>query len=102
MSKQEEKGGEEAGRNKSVEELGKELLRAAEIGDAARVKELLQCDGVNAQYFAERDVWGGITALFVACERWKWRAFSWRTEGRRRKTWRERSVMHRGEAALMW
>jgi hypothetical protein len=67
----EDKGGEEGGtkKHKSAEDLGRELLRAAEKGDVERVRELLQCEGVNVRYHEE--VWDGVpkTALVVACER---------------------------------
>ena len=51
--------------------LMEELLSAAERGDVERVKELLQCNGVNAQYAEEEDdEWNAPrTALVVACER---------------------------------
>ena len=71
-SEKEDKGGEEAGTKKqlNMEDLGRDLLRAAEEGDVERVRELLQCDGVNVHYHEEWDDWGvPKTALFVACER---------------------------------
>jgi hypothetical protein len=72
MSKheKEDKGGEEAGtKNKSAKKLGRELLRAAEKGDVERVRELLQCEGVDVRHHEQRD-WRGDpkTVLVVACE----------------------------------
>jgi hypothetical protein len=68
----EDKGGEEAGtkKHKSAEDPTRELLRAAEKGDLERVKELLQCEGVDVRYHEERD-WRGDpkTSLVLACER---------------------------------
>ena len=70
MSKREkeDKGGEEGGTMKSFEDLGSELLRAAEEGDVESVRELLQCEGVDVRYHDE-ERWGvPKTALVVACE----------------------------------
>ena len=70
MGQANEKGGEEGGTKKNAEELGRELLRAAEEGDVERVRELLQCEGVDVRYHVERDLRGvPKTALVVACER---------------------------------
>jgi hypothetical protein len=66
----EDKGGEEGStkKQKSADDLGRELLKAAKEGDVESVKELLQCEGVDARYHEE--VWEGApeTALVVACE----------------------------------
>ena len=71
MSKREkeDKGGEEGGTKKTAEDLGRELLRAAEKGDVGRVVELLQCEGVDVGF--QDGMWWGVpkTALVVACER---------------------------------
>jgi hypothetical protein len=68
----EDKGGEEGGteKHKSAEDLGRELLRAAEDGEVERVRELLQCEGVDVHYYEGRDFVLGVprTALVVACE----------------------------------
>jgi hypothetical protein len=65
-----DKGGEEGCTKKSAEDLGEELLRAAEKGDVERVREVLQCEGVDVRYHEEGDGFGGPrTALVVACER---------------------------------
>jgi hypothetical protein len=50
--------------------LGRELLRAAEEGDVERVRELLQCEGVDVHYHVETHwMFGPKAALVVACER---------------------------------
>ena len=63
-----DKGGEEAGA-KSAQDLGRELLRAAKEGDVERVRELLQCEGVDVRYHEEMWVDVPKTALVVACGR---------------------------------
>ena len=90
----EDKGAEEGG-EKTAEQLGKELLIAAKKGEVERVKELLQCEGVDVRFGApkRRLVWR------VREDTRRWRAFFLITEERRSKSWRERFVWQRGKVS---
>jgi hypothetical protein len=82
MSKREkeDKGGEEAGtKHQSAEELGRELLKAAEEGDVEKVRELLRCEGVDARYHVNRGMWGVPRTARLGAD--------WNAEERQRIAW---------------